>query len=109
MRGTFSAHVYYRQKYDNFVIHHSDRAHKCLQTAEDAGPVIDGVEGCPASPMLLTPGGPVLDMVAPVVYPGLHIRRLVSGYSWHRGSKVIEAATRRPQLPVRLGNVFDKV
>ena len=40
------AHVYYRQKDGNFVIHYSDRAHKWLLIAEDAGLVMDEVDGC---------------------------------------------------------------
>ena len=39
------AHVYYRRKDGNFVIHYSDRAHKWLLIAVDAGPVIDEIDG----------------------------------------------------------------
>ena len=40
------AHVYYRRKDGNFVIHYSDRAHKWLLIAEDAGLVMDEIDGC---------------------------------------------------------------
>ena len=43
--GIFNAHVYYRQKDGNFGIHYSGRAHKWLLIAEDAGLVIDEIDG----------------------------------------------------------------